>query len=707
MESQNINYAFTGNPQNNVDYLHNGNSSNGGGMQNIESSIDILNRAGMRLTYSSEKLVNLHALLMHLLAQHKDFDVAPTENGHTAAASVQKALVLDLLSTILDSEVLEVENFVDNIQADIVDARQKTYLCGDSTKLFIMLEEKLQQSDESVKKTRYQVADLKRQSTKLQRAFSALRPENWKNNGSVELPAPSPGKMSNLITNLKRQTAEQQRQILKMMEHKSPPREVYLEKKLAELRQNEEQLKLKLHYTEQVSLRMEEASEVVWGRFLEAENSTEVLMGISKELVGKLQVVHFNLNGSLKREAELKSELQGCFRQLDAKDTALKKLEGSIVEHIKKSSEVPILMEKVNLVEEQLKKSELRLKHANDFNEDMQEQLTEMENLVDSLKERIDEAESRAETAEAKVTQLTDTNLELTEEINFLKSNGDSNTKKTSLLEKQVRELEIQVQHSKASSEANQEQQNMLYTAIWDMETLIEDLKSKVAKAESKTESVEDQCIILSEGNMELDKEASFLRSRIKSLEGSLEQANLSKAASAKQINMRTRLIMETVVQLAGERERIQNQLFSLTTENAILIEKLRNAKRNARMNIFGNGDHRNKKVLISENGTSDETHRKASEEAVSLCEVPGEVNEVTRDASPHETEADISLSTPKSADMASNLEVKGNKVGKRGSLTRALKVVFVALFGVVIYMMLKNEESQHVWELWKAKFYG
>jgi predicted nucleic acid-binding Zn-ribbon protein len=184
-----------------------------------------------------------------------------------------------------------------------------------------------------------------------------------------------------------------------------------------------------------------------------------------------------------------------------------------------------------------------------------------MENLVESLKESVYEAETRAENAETKVTQLTDTNVELVEEINFLKGSRDSSTKKVTVLEKQLRESEIQLQHAKASSEASQEQQNMLYTAIWDMETLIDDLKSKVSKAESKTDGVEEQCIVLSESNMELNKEISFLRSRVNALEMCLHEANESKAAKAKEIIVRTELIMATVMQLTRERERIQNQV--------------------------------------------------------------------------------------------------------------------------------------------------
>ncbi|OAY47421.1 hypothetical protein MANES_06G078200v8 [Manihot esculenta] len=598
------------------DRRHEGFSSQGGGIRDIESFMEVRTKADADLAYSSEKLVNLHGLLIHLLAWDDDLEVVAMENSYISTTSFEKALVFDLLSGIFDSEVREVENFMDNIQADIVDARHKIFSNKHSTELVTIMGEKLHDTEESLYKTQERLAEVKKQSIKLQSASPTFRLENWKEDKSLEFSANN--QLQHINADAKWRTAEQKRNILGMLD-KSLAREIYLEKKLSELRQSEEQLKLKLHYTEQVTFRMEEAAEVVWGRFLEAENAAEVLMGISKELVGRIQIVQFNLNGSLQREAELKSELEDCRRQLDAKNTALRKLEISTAEPVTKSLEVPTLMEKVNSLEEQLKRSELCLKHANEFNEDIQEQLSELENIVETLKDNIYEAESRAEIAEAKVTQLTDTNLELTEEINFLKSSADSNNKKVSLLEKQVRELEIQQQHSKVSSEVSQEQQNMLYSAIWDMETLIEDLKSKVSKAENKTESTEEQCIILSETNMELGKELSFLRSRVKSLEVALDQANNSKAAGAKEIDLKTRLIMDTVRQLAKEREHIQNQLFSLTRENKLLVEKLRNAKSEAHTIIHKYGDVDVKKVPFSESNLSNETFGKASEEAMSL----------------------------------------------------------------------------------------
>ncbi|CAI0544771.1 unnamed protein product [Linum tenue] len=457
--------------------------------------MDTLTKVDLDLTCSSEKLGNLHILLMHLLAWDNDLEVIAAYS-YISATSIEKALEIDLLSGILDSEVREVESFMDNIQAGIVDARYKISACRHSPKAPSTIEQKLVECEESFKETQDKVLEVKIESTKLQRAFLALRHENCTLHGedakAITLSLTGNGKQ-----NSKKQTAEHHRRVLRMLEN-SLTRELDLEKKLSESKQSEEQLKLKLHYTEQVVFRMEEAAEVVLGRFLEAENAAEVLMGISKELVGHLQIIQFNLNGSFQRESELRSKLQDSIQQLDAKDVALKKLEISLAEHIAKSAEVPLMKDKVKSLEEQVKKFE---------------------------------------------------------------SGRDSDAKKVTSLEKQLMELQIQVQHSKSSSETSQEQQNMLYSAIWDMETLIEELKSKVSKAEIKLENSEEQCIILSETNAELDDELILLRSRMRSLETLLDQANNSKAESAEDIKLRTNLIMDMVFQLGREREQIQDQV--------------------------------------------------------------------------------------------------------------------------------------------------
>jgi hypothetical protein len=538
-------------------------------MGEIGNAMEILTKVDLELAYSSEKLLNLESLLIHIFGWENDFEAMAEED--ISADCIRKALSFDFLSTILDSEVRELDSFLNALQALILDARDKISSCVHLRELFVVVEDKLHDSEESLKRSQDHVIEMKMKLAKLQMSNH----NDWKYNSNT-----GEFRISNMDIKPHMQTVEQ-RHVLRMLE-KSLGRELELEKKLTDLKQNEEDLKLKLRLTEQVAFCMEEAAEVVWGRFLEAENSAEVLMSTSKELVGKLQILQFNQTGSVNREDSIRSQLKNCTEELKAKEITIQNLNGTISRLIVDNSEVSILKEQVKLLEEQLKETESNLKKSNASMESSQDQIGELENIIESLKDNVDAAEIRAVNAETKIDQLTETNVELTEELGFVKSNNDSNASKMGIIEKQLRQFEHQLQHARASSEASQEQQNMLYSAIWDMETLIDELKQKVSSAENKTDNAEEQCIILSETNMELHKEIDFLRSRVETLEMSLNGANVEKEATAKDISIKSNLIMDLIMQLATERERIKKQLYSLAEKNRNLAAKLAKTKNDA-----------------------------------------------------------------------------------------------------------------------------
>ncbi|KAJ6364767.1 hypothetical protein OIU76_029688 [Salix suchowensis] len=145
----------------------------------------------------------------------------------------------------------------------------------------------------------------------------------------------------------------------------------------------------------------------------------------------------------------------------------------------------------------------------------------------------------------------------------------------------------------------------MLFATIRDMEHLIEGLKSKVSKAESREESAEDKCIILSETNADLNEELSFLRGRLKYLEASLNQAEETKMATAKDIGFQTKVITDLVMRLAIERERLHKQwnngllknlnhpqkIALLALQNQTLVVKLQQTGKDA----FGDIKYHNK----------------------------------------------------------------------------------------------------------------
>ncbi|CAJ1931763.1 unnamed protein product [Sphenostylis stenocarpa] len=613
-------------------------------VQEEELSLQALTEIDYRLAYFSEKLLNLHLLYIYLLAEESDLEVMDSKNNCILAHLFEKAMTFDLLSGILDSEVRELESFMDTLKEEIVDARHKIFSCRHLTEVFLMMDKKLHDSEESVKQFEQQLLELKMQSSQLQKTIEAYRNENCETWKALNLSGH--GQLLDVKAKSDDQMVEQRRYILRMLE-KSLVRELDLERKLAESRNNEE-LKLKLRYSEQVAYYMEEAAKVVWGRFLEADNTAEVLMGISKGIMGRLQVTEFNRNGSMQRENELRLTVQNLMEQLKAKDAALEKLETCNVESTKEKNDVLALREKVKFLEKERKDFELRINNVIAENEAYHEHHIEMENFVESLRENIDIAVNRAESAEAKVTQLTETNLELTEELNFLKGSASAAEKKVGSLEKQLRELDIQLQNAKASSEASQEQQNMLYTAIWDMEILIEELKSKVSKAESNKDCAAEQCFVLSETNLELNKELDLLRSRTISLKTSLDQASNTKFSRAKEIDTKTKLIMDMVMQLSSERERINNQLHSLKQENKNLVQKLKNTKIDGSLDACNNGlNNRNEDQASNNDSSNDSCAKSSDEEGIYHYNAAFQVDE---EGANSETRAAASISADKPA---------------------------------------------------------
>lgn len=448
----------------------------------------------------------------------------------------------------------------------------------------------------------------------LQRALSCFdRKENGKGHKILE-----EEQIFNANAEIKMQTAEQQRNILRMLE-KSLAREMDLEKKMTELRQVEEELNQRLVSSEQEVYCMGDETEDIWERLFEADNMAVVSMGISKELLGRLQILQLSLNSSAQQETQLKSKLEGFKEELKTKENSLSKLESSNAKFndllvaqtnelksklrdaedklILANSEAFTLGEKVSLLEKELKESEFLLLNAKSSADGSQEELNaiccrvnEMEHVIAGSEERISKAESRAENAETKCKLLTETNMELNEELGLLKSGAGASDKVDSL-ERQLRESDLQLQCAIASAEASQEKQNLLYSTIADMENLIEDLKMKVIKSENRADSAEDKCIILSESHAELNEELNFLRGRLESMEAVLQQTDETKMTAAEGISFQTKVITNLVMQLAFERERLHKQISLLATENKILGMKLQESNKHVTMRHDNGGN--------------------------------------------------------------------------------------------------------------------
>ncbi|XP_027357828.1 WPP domain-interacting tail-anchored protein 1-like isoform X2 [Abrus precatorius] len=557
----------------------------------------ILTKLDFSLACFSEKVSNLSIFVMHLATMESEFESLDLEENHTGLGSLEKGVEFDLLRGVLDSEVRELGGFLDSLQAWIAEVRERVCSCTHLGEAFMTMEDKLLDSEQKLKQSEEQFNEIKMQSASFVRALSSFKKAE---NGEI---VKEDDKFLNVNTGLTLQTVEQQRYILQMLE-KSLAREIDLEKNIHHSREVQETLKLRMFFLEQELVDMEEEAIDVWERWFEADNAREILLGISKGLLGRLQISQFNLTGLSHRESELRAKLENVLENLKVRDIIIDKIESSAAEingsHLGQTnnakanlkdaedkltvanSYVFTLSDKVSSLEKQLKESEFELVNVKACADEYQKQynvmcseVRDMGNLIGELKESVSNAESRANSSEEKCKLLTETNSKLTEELALLKGGGGSSTR-VDLLEKQLKESNLQLQNTVASAKASQEKQRMLYSTIRDMENVIKDLKSKVSKAENRVDSAEENCIILSESNAELNEELSFLKNRLESLEGSLHREEEAKMATANDIGKQTKVLKTLLKQLAIERERLKQQLSSLASENKILIVKLK-----------------------------------------------------------------------------------------------------------------------------------
>ncbi|PIA63339.1 hypothetical protein AQUCO_00200985v1 [Aquilegia coerulea] len=664
-------------------------SSNGARMHEPGNAGEILTRVELDVAYCSEKLLNLHILLMQVSIRENENESLTVEKHDISEESAEKGLELDLLSGIINSELRELSDFMISLRTEIVDARQKNSNHEHVREDCAEIEDKLHDSEETLKQSQTQLEEMKMQFAQFQRTLSTFDGHG----DGKDVNFTENGQFSPINTKLKMQTVEQQKHILRMLE-KSLARELDMEKKLSDSRRNEEELKKKLHSTENELFWMEEETEVFFGRLFEAENAAELLMGISKGLMGRLQIVQFNLNGSVQREGDMRSKLQNSTDHVRTSESSLQNLEASSSEpdnftqknnletSLKETEdkgtidEASTLRKKMHLLEEQLKESETELQTAKASLEESQKEqiilsskLSELLSVTEDLKGNVVKAESRAESLASKCTLLTETNIKLNKEMGSLSNDRSS-------LEKELRDSKIQLEHGKASSEASQEQQNMLYSAIDDMEHLIEDLKSRVSKAEIRAEKAEAKCAVLSETNLEINEELNFLRSRMECLEISLNQADDEKIETARDIGIRTTAISDLIMRLAMERERLQKKISSLVKANQILDTK---------------PDKDPTVKLITENTPS--TCVKASDEVEDYLASSFQVDKLSKDAPVFKSEAEAVVSTEDAIVGLSGAETVRSIDAWQLNSKHYLVPILILLFSIVAVYLFQLEK--------------
>lgn len=559
------------------------------------SNVEILTRIELDIAFASEKLLNLEMLVMEIARQATDFEPSTLEDESISSEIAENALELDILYGILDAEVKELHNLISSLQADIKSIEHEVYEEESGGKV----KTRMDAAKLSLKQMQELIADIQNESAKFEKVVEFSQDKE----GTIEAVGCD---NDHLSYQTGAQTEDQHRNVLHMLEQ-SIASEIDLEKKLSDSISVIEDLRLKLHHQEEEIYFLEESTETVSGRMFEAENASELLFGTSKELINRLNNMQFHVSEQKCTEDDLKSKLEQSLTKLSFLENSPEKVEkGSN----KAGAGSPSLQDKIQELEKQLNESNLQLQLALASAETKQEEqnalqseLNTLENTIKNIKDDVSRAESRAQNAEIRCMELTVANIELNGELNALKSEKSD---KASLLEKKLTESNTQLEHAKAAVDAIVEQQGMLKCTMSDMEHIIEDLKGKVSKTETRAECAESKCTLLTDTNLELSEELAFLRGRVESLENSLREANHAKVSTAKDIGVKTKIITDLVRKLALERDRLHLQIATLTKKNKMLVKK--------------RAEGINGSIKMSKKGTSNHTEFQSTQKAEEIC---------------------------------------------------------------------------------------
>ncbi|KAF8643717.1 hypothetical protein HU200_066782 [Digitaria exilis] len=529
---------------------------------------EVLATVDLKIAFGFEKLLNLEMLVMEIARRAADIEPLMRDPQSLSADSVDKAFEFDVLYGIVDSETNELEKLVASVRMDIASSEKQVSEEGPGSGVMY----RLHNAADSLTKMQELISAIRRESA----TFEKTIPPSHDKQGTGKAMGYENDHLSVHTT----MQSEDQRNLLQMLQQ-SIASKLDLEMKLCNSHSVVEDLKMKLRHAEQESDLLEDFIEALYERMFAAENASQFFLGTSKELIGKINTIQFDLSASVCREDDLKSKLEESkfnanqsTREIVPGDSDTNTSQEALQIQALSPPEFLTMRNKVQQLEGWLRDSGFQPQRSLQSREATeQEQSTTQSgtSIISDIKLAIFNAESRAQKAEARCTQLAQTNVQLNGELNSLKSQGSD---RAGLLETKLKESDTQLEHARASVDAIVEQQGMLRSSMSDMEQMIEDLKEKYLKAETRAENAESKCSLLTDTNLELSEELSFLRGRVENLENSLHQANQLKVSTAKDIGSKTKTISDLVAKLALERERLHVQIVTLTKKNRVLAKK-------------------------------------------------------------------------------------------------------------------------------------
>ncbi|KAI3808624.1 hypothetical protein L1987_24579 [Smallanthus sonchifolius] len=339
--------------------------------QELESVGEVVTRFELDMACVCEKLANLNLLLMHMETIEGEFEAFVSDMNPNLSDLEVKALEFDLSSGFLNSEVQVLETHISDFLTDKTNMQEfissSKYL-GDTS---MEQEDMLRDSEKSLQHSMDQLLELKARAAMFEKNVAKFYGGETRKDNDSE--ATCTNDLPELKDKMNLHTMEHQRHILRMLE-KSLEREIEFEKRVSESTQIEEALTLRLHASEQEVLLAEEETEITLEKLYEADHSSDILMGISKDLLGKIKLLQPDPKkpGFEKQET---AELTGRKANMET-DKTVKYLKERVVEAERKaenseaklklltktSNELKNSSEKVVLLEKKLRDAKIKLK---------------------------------------------------------------------------------------------------------------------------------------------------------------------------------------------------------------------------------------------------------------------------------------------------------------------------------------------------------
>ncbi|KAL8211017.1 hypothetical protein R6Q57_005454 [Mikania cordata] len=416
-----------------------------------ESTGEMVTRIELDIECICEKLTNLNSLSMLVETKESEFEAFVSDMDPD---TVIKAVEYDLLSGFLDSEMRMLETCISYLQTEKDNVREVLYSRKQLGELVTEMEEMFLDSEKSLEQSLEQVSEIKARSTNFEKNLLRFSEDNdtselSKNNDLTEFEE----KMK-----IKMESVEHPRHVLRLLS-KSLEREIDMDKRVSDLIQVEETLTMRLKMLEQEVVYAEEESETTLEKFYEKDHTSELLMETSKELISKIKMLHFILNGSIQRESGLKNALlkleervteeKASTKGIMERETTIKDLrkqvieaENKVINYEDKCQELEDACEKAVLLEKELCDLRLRLQHAEACCEASEEAknmglstINDMGNVIDDLKKKVTQGERQFDSMEDRCILLSESNADLMKELKFVKGKVQS-------LEKSLHQME-------------------------------------------------------------------------------------------------------------------------------------------------------------------------------------------------------------------------------------------------------------------------